>query len=81
MATAAEVQKALTETIQRMGWTTPTFLLIYESQDSVKFAASWHGTPSEGQFQIAGQELLTVGQKMREMRMAQQLQLKVAPNP
>ena len=55
MATAAEVQKALTDTIQKMGWTAPTFFLIYESPDSVKFGASWHGTPSEGQFQIAGQ--------------------------
>ena len=78
MATAAEVQKALAETIQKMGWAAPTFFLIYEAPDSVKFVASWHGTPSEGQFQIAGQELVTVGQKMREIRMAQQLQLKVA---
>ena len=81
MATAVEVQKALNDTIEKMGWQSPTFLLIYEATESVKFVASWSGKPTEGQFQIAGQELVTAGQMMREMRIAQQLQLKVAANP
>ena len=81
MATAVEVQQALSATIKNLGWTAPTFLINYEAADSVKFLVSWIGNPTEGQFQIIGQVLLTVGQKMRDMRIAQQLQVKAVPNP
>ena len=81
MATAVEVQQALNKAIESMGWKAPTFLINYEAADSVKFLVSWSGNPTEGQFQIIGQELLTVGQKMRDMRISQQLQVKAVTNP
>lgn len=63
--------------------TAPRIVIAFEAAGSAKFQVDFFNQPTEGQFQIAGEELSSIGRMLREMRLKQQLQpsIQVAPAP
>lgn len=79
MASLEEFQRAVGETVTKCGYNGPVFVICFPNMDSVKFQVVFLGNASEGQFQVAGEELSAVGAMLRKARLDNTV--KLAPVP
>jgi len=69
----------MTQPANNIAPTGPTIIFQFITPESVQFHLNFSGTvqPTEGQFEIAGSELATIGRILRELRIHQQLKPEV----
>ena len=54
----------------------PTIVIVFEGEGRQRFTTRFYANPQEGQFILAGQELLTIGRILTEARLMDQLKIK-----